>query len=128
GAPIVWEASTRTVIINTEEEETEEERGEETDDIDENQAMAMLLLLARLGAVDDMFMMILTSVVELVNFYMFVAEPVVLAENAQEYAAAVRELLEESGSGLYSFWSALGEDGPVLGAGGAGAQHRRGMA
>ncbi|MCL2201574.1 MAG: stalk domain-containing protein, partial [Oscillospiraceae bacterium] len=26
GAPIVWEASTRTVIINTEEEETEEER------------------------------------------------------------------------------------------------------
>ena len=107
--PIVWESETRTVVINTEEES--EDAGA---DIDENQAIAILLISAKNGIADDTFIMVLTSVVELVNFYLFADEPVVVPEYAHAYASAIRSSLEYSGSVLYDFWFAMGEDGAVL--------------
>jgi hypothetical protein len=115
--PMHWEAETRTVVINTDETEPEEENESE---IDENQAIAILLFSAYHGVVNETFLLVLTSVVELVNFYLFVEEPTVIPENIQEYADAIRALLENNESGLYVFWNELGENGPVPAADGVG--------
>jgi len=115
--PMHWEAETRTVVINTDETEPGEENESE---IDENQAIAILLFSAYHGVVNETFLLVLTSVVELVNFYLFVEEPTVIPENIQEYADAIRALLENNESGLYAFWNELGENGPVPAADGVG--------
>jgi len=111
--PMEWEAENRTVVIRTEEEE--EENDSPLGEMSEAQAIGTMLYFARQEFVDDSFMLMLVPLVELVNFYMDVEEPVAIAENAQRYAQELKAASEKSGSGLYIFWNLMGPEGAIMG-------------
>jgi|GEM_PF-1587042 len=109
--PVVWESETRTVIINT----AEEQHGDDENEMSEAEALATLLILARSGMIDENFAFILTSIVNLVNFYMNVNEPAIVEENMQAYAITIAVATRDRDSELYAFWNALGDDGALIG-------------
>jgi len=119
GVPFTWDDETRTIVINTDADDGQPEDDDDGEnEMNETQALATLLFLARMEAIDDNFMLLLSTIIELVNFYLNVDEPVIIPENMVEYAEGFRAALENSDSEIYAFWDALGDDGVVLGADG----------